>query len=104
MPCRDYYSPPVVDRNSELLKAGMCALLGHLESVGSLRQVLDACDWKEAGVTKKEMMTWWKRHKQADKARREREQVKTRMQELRKSAITKLTEDECRALGLTNIE
>jgi hypothetical protein len=61
-------------------------------------------DWREAGVTRKQAVDWWNRHKAADQARREREAREKAEQErndrLKRSGLKKLTAAERRALGI----
>ena len=51
----------------------LCAVFSVLERRGLLKEVLDQCDWKEAGISRTSTVSWWERHKEADVARRQRE-------------------------------
>jgi hypothetical protein len=68
--------------------------------VGGVDGLLDVIDWKEAGVKRKTVEAWWKRHKAEDAARLARESAERRKAELRKVAIGKLTAEELEVLGI----
>lgn len=86
-----------------MLEASMCAILTVLEDRfkdGSLNQLLDMVDWEEAGVKRRTLGLWWKKHKAKDAERRLREEAARRKEELKVSALSKLTEEEKVALGI----
>jgi hypothetical protein len=86
-----------------MLEASMCAILTALEDRfkdGSLNQLLDMVDWEEAGVKRRTLGLWWKKHKAKDAERRVREEAARRKEELKVSALSKLTEEEKVALGI----
>lgn len=119
MPC---YDAGPIDRQPERfhgltgheLEAALCALMTVLEdcstgdraplSANHIADALDRVDWKEAGITRKQLTDWWKSHKAADKVRRDREQLQREDAErkamLRKSGLEKLTPAERLALGI----
>jgi len=112
MPCYDG-GPSYPERprtynglTSEQLEAALCAVLTMIEADAdssggySLAAWLSAVDWKEAGVTRKQVTDWWKAHKAADRARREREERQERLEMLKTNALKKLTPAERAALGL----
>lgn len=106
MPCRDggYEDEVRVSRESvtehRMLEASMCGLLTQLEKEGCLALWLERVDWAEAGVKRKTLEMWWKKHKKEDEARRAREAAAKRKEQLKASAISKLTAEERAALGL----
>lgn len=121
MPCYDARDhEPVQPRlyhglTAEQLEAVLCGLMTVLEDAGtvggvplSANHIADALgrvDWAEAGVTRKQATDWWKAHKAADKARRDREarirEEAERKERLKASALSKLTPAERIALGLS---
>ena len=106
MPCRDgvYEDEVRVSRESvtehRMLEASMCGLLTQLEKEGCLALWLERVDWAEAGVKRKTLEMWWKKHKKEDEARRDREAAAKRKDDLRKIAIGKLSPDELEVLGI----
>ena len=106
MPCRDgvYEDEVRVSRESvtehRMLEASMCGILTQLEKEGCLALWLERVDWAEAGVKRKTLEMWWKKHKKEDEARRDREAAAKRKDDLRKIAIGKLSPDELEVLGI----
>ena len=104
MPCRDDgWDKPAKETRHGLdisaLEAVLCGILTVLEKEERIFS-LDDVDWDEAGVKRKAVETWWKRHKVADEARRTREEAAKRKNELKKIAIGKLTAEELEVLGI----
>lgn len=90
-------------REHNMLEAAMCGILTVLENNGggsNLEGILQAVDWKEAGVKRKQLETWWRKHKKQDEERRAREAAHLRKEELKTAAISKLSMEERAALGL----
>jgi hypothetical protein len=112
MPCRDYDDWRPEKKTShgmtfEHFEAAMCGILGVIEKTGNdttpegrVRMLFNQVDWNEAGVPRRLVEIWWRKHKEDDRLRREREEAERTQQELRKIALSKLTADERRALGL----
>lgn len=109
MPCSDGgYSDEVrVSRDDvrehTMLESAMCGILTALENnsvAGKLDFFLDTVDWKEAGIKRKTLETWWRKHKKQDDERRAREAAALNKEQLKASAISKLTAEERAALGL----
>ena len=106
MPCRDggYKDEVRVSRESvtehRMLEASMCGLLTQLEKEGVIGLWLSSVDWAEAGVKRKTLEMWWKKHKKEDEARLAREAAAKRKDDLRKIAIGKLSPDELEVLGI----
>jgi len=90
-----------------MLEASMCGILTAIEKWGNdttpegrLKMLLDKVDWTEAGVKRKTLEMWWRKHKRLDEERRAREAAKRHEEELRASALAKLTLAERAALKL----
>lgn len=81
------------------LRAALCGILAVLEGRDAIYEVLDNVDWEEAGVTQDWVFGWWAEHQEADRRRRKREALVEHDNELRTSAIAKLTPEELRALS-----
>lgn len=104
MPCRtdDWDTPAKETRNGltiDKLEAALCGILTVLEKEERIFS-LDDVDWDEAGVSRKAVDTWWKRHKKEDEDRRVREEAAKRKNELKKIALGKLTAEELEVLGI----
>jgi hypothetical protein len=104
MPCRtdDWDTPAKETRNGltiDQLEAALCGILTVLEKEERIFG-LDDVDWDEAGVSRKAVDTWWKRHKKEDKTRRAHEEAAKRKNELKKIALGKLTAEELEVLGI----
>ena len=106
MPCMDggYNDEVRVSREAvnehKMLEASMCGLLTQLEKEGVIDLWLSNVDWTEAGVKRKTLEMWWKKHKKEDEARLAREAAAKRKDDLRKIAIGKLSPDELEVLGI----
>lgn len=104
MPCRDGMED--LRRSEEyaeraLIRASLCAVLTVLESDdAAFASMLKKIDWKEAGVSKREFLTWWEDHKEEDRVRRERMAEQLREIKIRKEALAKLTPEEKKILGV----
>lgn len=80
------------------LRATLCAVFHVMEDVGQLDKLLDKLDYKEAGVKRKQITSWWAEHKAADERRRAREVDDERRRVLAANARSKLTNEELKAL------
>ena len=109
MPCSDggpSWGSEKETRNGltiDQLEAALCGIFTVLEARGDGMDIdpwLSLIDWKEAGVSRKSVEAWRKRHKKEDEARRAREAAAKRKDELRKIAIGKLSPDELEVLGI----
>lgn len=115
MPCRDYYdshpdqyfrdiTEPALKARVAFAESALCAALAALEHVDGLVETVapkqgDFYDWlnfKDAGITKAELVKWHKKHKELDATHRELERRKV----VRAAALAKLTEEERQVLGL----
>lgn len=105
MPCRDY-SDDVRLNEQEVLyskyRAAFCAVMTFLSnsSFELYDDVLAGIDWRSAGITKKEFLALWNDHQREDAKRREQEEATRRREETRKKALSKLTPEERKILGL----
>ena len=62
------------ERNrAEKVEAMLCGILAAIERQGNLDYVLMRFDHREAGISRVELREWWRSHKAADDARRQRE-------------------------------
>lgn len=84
------------ERNN--FEAALCAVLSVCESENI--NVIDMIDYAEAGITKKQVESWWKNHKAKDAKRREAEREAKRKEELKQKALKKLSPAERKALGI----
>jgi hypothetical protein len=114
MPCRTDDDPGrdysyELRQQNEMLKASLCAVLTTLENYGFniFLPNDNTVNWKEAGVSMKELKTWWEVHKEIDKQRREREaaelkakEEKQRIAKRREEILSKLTPEERKILGV----
>ncbi len=86
-----------------MLEAAMCGILTTFETKlgqDELNKFLDMVDWTEAGVKRRTLGLWWRKHKAKDAERRAQEEAKRHADELRASALSKLTPAERAALKL----
>lgn len=101
MPCTDggqgRYEDAQRIRN---LEATLCAVLTRIEARVGVQAFFRDIDWTEAGVPLEWAATWWYAHVARDRARREAERQKVERTELARAAVAKLSDEECRALGL----
>ena len=101
MPCydhRDYDTNHAYDYTAKRLaffEAIACMLMKHVSDGQLTKQ-----DFKNAGVTREAVDTWWKKHREEDARRIAQENEAARIEKIRISAINKLTKDEREALGL----
>lgn len=120
MPCRSgyeddpalFYSPQLANKDAEIRRlkdrvsfaeSALCETLRALDYVDGLvetgpvgRDWYDWINFKEAGITKQELVKWHKRHKEIDAKYREQERLK----KVREDALAKLSEEERKALGI----
>ena len=100
MPCRDYeddyrvhdtsYERNLKDQNDRLARIA-CKAMTALEEAGQEDFLL---------LKDEEVREWWAKHKEADaKAKAEREE-KARMARIKKEALSKLSTEERKALGI----
>ena len=102
MPCRsyedNYYIPPRPTTRHGMtigdFEAVLCGVFSQLLREGRLKDFTTSMDWKEIGVPWYKVEGWWVKHVAEDEARRERENEAKRKQQLRESALSKLTAEE----------
>lgn len=107
MPCYDEWNPPLgsikpIYQDNPRMVAMLCAVLTCIEKgpVYNLEHLLKSIDWREAGITRKDIENWWMDHKRQDRRRRKMEQERVRKEIVRKTALQKLTAEEKKLLGL----
>lgn len=103
MPCRTDYIDDhefAARKEASLTKAALCAVLHAMFAKGIHPFEDPVIDWKEAGVTKKELRTWWINHLREDEVRKEREAKEKQLKEEKRAALAKLTPKERALLGL----
>lgn len=98
------------NKRIKFLDASLCAALTTLENdlheyeheVGVT--IFDDFDFKESGITKKQLSRWWEEHKMLDCARKLEEGKaafkKAAKKIARKEALEKLTPEDIKALGI----
>lgn len=92
MPCRcdDYHDDYVTyKREADKVTDLLCALCYDIEKLNMVGYKFP-----------KKVQIWWNEHKVADEKRRKEEEEARRIIELKKSAVSKLTAEERKALGL----
>ena len=108
MPCRDYYDDHPEEYYADTIKylrkqvsfaeSALCATLAALEHTNDEGSVApdfyDSIDYKAAGITKKELQVWHKKHKDLDAIKKEQQKS------LKDQALAKLTKEERKVLGL----
>ena len=87
-------------QNNEFAKAALCALMTALSEQGRLNVVLEGIDWKEAGLSKGNLFQWWEAHQEIDRRRRLAEADEREVKKRQTAALSKLSDDEKRLLGL----
>lgn len=105
MPCRDEWTEredlEKDYRELALVRASLCAVLSVLEEDdATFAAILKKIDWKEAGVSKREFLSWWTDHMEKDRKRKEQEAKLMREKEILKEALSKLTDEEKKILGI----
>lgn len=94
MPCRDYEDDnQYYQQQNDRLARISCKVLRAFEK--SDPKALEKFLKKDT-----ETREWWKKHKAADAAEQARKEEERKKKELKKSALTKLSEEERKALDL----
>lgn len=102
MPCRDYYdnhpeayfrdvSEPKLKKQIAFAESALCGALAALDRAGV--DPLKVINFSEIGITPAELKKWWTEHQKLDEQHR--------LAELKAKALSKLTEEERKALGLS---
>ena len=109
MPCRSYYDEnpgayykDTIDglhKQVSFAESALCAALRHIESTYDADPV-QYVDCKSAGIKPKELKEWYANHKTLDEKHRAEEAEKKRIAILKASALSKLTDDEKKVLGV----
>lgn len=105
MPCTDGGAPYPPSREEILDEmvptAALCAFIQALP-VPALQKLLERIDWKEAGITRDELMEWWRNHQRRDAERKAAAAELNERDRIRKKARSKLTKEELTILGVPN--
>lgn len=96
MPCMSYddrpdYSEREWKAKTDRLARIACAAMTELEKNGAEDLLL---------LKNEEVREWWVAHKEADRKAQERAEAERKREEIRQSALAKLTADELRVLGI----
>lgn len=107
MPCITEYPEEINRRLSKEVsdfEAMLCGVLSVLRDKGTTAnldlEVIYMVDEKECGVKVSKIFDWWEEHQEHDKIRKARELKETTVERLRKTALSKLTQEEREALSL----
>lgn len=82
-------------KDGDYIVAKLCSLVRSLSEEDFESYVYNAYD-----KTSRELATWWEEHEAADKERIQKELELQKLIEIRKAALSKLTAEEKKALGL----
>lgn len=88
------------------LEAVLCGMMTALEEkvvetgLPELQLFMDRVDWKEVGVRRGHVEGWWAKHKAKDEKRRKEEEAARKREEKKKKALSKLTAEERKLLGI----
>lgn len=109
MPCYDgrdsNHSVEYVEKIHDGVNAArLCAVFTVLQREGILERVLRAAMWDHAGVTRINTINWWVNHQERDRRQREaethRKEETNRLTKARQEALSKLSDDDKKALGI----
>jgi hypothetical protein len=120
MPCRDFYddhpeeyfkkfTAPAMKKQISFAESALCQTLAALEiahkaaaanGMNGKGDVYDRIDFEAAGITKTELVKWYKEHKALDAKHRKEAEAKRKQDNLRDTALAKLTPAERKALGV----
>lgn len=85
-------------------EAILCGIMKVLDISSGMRDaILAKVDWKEAGVSRRELNDWWNKHKKEDEKRINEERSKKEKAKKIQMAIGKLSPEEITLLGLSNV-
>jgi hypothetical protein len=77
---------------------------GYYGSTNTIHQdIAELCNWcKNNDVSKQslELQIWWRDHQQADRKREEKEEQSRLKNEMKKQALSKLTDEDRKVLGV----
>jgi len=111
MPCRDPWMDDEIareeDRKCEMFEATLCGIFTYFEDrppvsdpPRNIVHLFEKLDFEEMGVSRREVIKWWKEHRAIDEERRKREAEETRKVQIRNQALARLSLEEREALGL----
>lgn len=115
MPCRDYYddnpqayfkdvTEPALKKQISFAESALCQTLVALEKCvielneknGTNINPMDQIDYSAAGIKRSDLIKWWNNHKKLDAKHREEERIK----QVRELALSKLSDEEKKVLGV----
>ena len=115
MPCRDFYDDhpeayfkdikePALKKQISFAESALCQTLAALERAFTYADgkgsFYDVIDYEAAGITKQALVMWHKEHKKLDAKHRKEAEAKRKQDNLRETALSKLTPEERKALGV----
>lgn len=114
MPCydpRDNPSVQYVDRKVntctvDQLDAILCGVLDvdRFKLINHKGLIWDLVDWQEVGMSPSVAKRWHEEHKRTDARKKAERKAAEEQKKLRSSGLSKLTEDELAALGLSRLK
>lgn len=82
-------------------QAILCGIFTALEKHETVfKKILNEVNWDEVGVTRKDALAWFKKHKARDAARKEAEALEAKRARAKKRALEKLSPRERKLLGV----
>lgn len=111
MPCRDFYddNPQAyyadtikgLQKQISFAESALCAVLKAGDKLCENKSnFYTYIDFDDAGITSKELAAWQKKHRELDEKHRAEEAEKKRVAALKKSALSKLSNEERKVLGI----
>lgn len=97
----------LTNKKMEKIAAMLCMVLSTLEEENELGHFKELFNYKESGVSREDLMTWWREHKDADAKRRreeyeaaEKARKKVEREAERQKVLERLTPEERELLGV----
>ena len=82
-------------KDGDYIVAKLCSLVKSLS-----KEDFELCVYNARDETSRKLATWWEEHEKADKKRIKKELKQQQLIQIRKQALSKLTAEEKKALGL----
>lgn len=82
-------------------EAVLCGVFNMFNNEEDLVFNLEFVDWDEVGISKDLVLSWWENHKEQDELRCKIEEDKRVAAERKLQALSKLSDEDREALGLT---
>lgn len=97
----------LTNKKLEKIEAMLCMVLTTLEEENELGHFKELFNYKESGVSREELMLWWREHREADAKRRreeyeaaEKARKKAEREAERQKVLEKLSPEERKLLGV----